>query len=76
VKKLIGRILGGIRQWKMRMDIKFLWPKYGYIPASKSTARECCECANQHSMNCPNSFDCYSTKSKPYFKRKKEAHHD
>lgn len=32
--------------------------------------RECSTCAKQHTMGCPNSYECYSTEDKPHWKPK------
>lgn len=39
---------------------------------SSSSIPKCDNCENWGSLNCPNSWHCYSTKDKPYFKLKKK----
>lgn len=36
----------------------------------KEVTRSCSNCEKYGSMRCPNSFYCYSTENKPYFKSK------
>ena len=41
--------------------------------SDKATESESCDqCQHQHTMQCPNSNECYSTQNKPYFKQKEE----
>jgi len=36
----------------------------------KEVTRSCSNCEKYRSMRCPNSFYCYSTENKPFFKPK------
>lgn len=40
------------------------------------TLKECSNCRKQHTMDCPNSAECYATEDKPYFERKDKSESD
>lgn len=52
--------------------LKILSKKILELTNKQDTTVSCSNCENYGSMNCPNSYYCYATKDKPYFKLKKK----
>ena len=49
-------------------DMKLL--KKLYVLFNKIEYKSCSKCEKQHTLDCPNSFYCYSTEDKPHFKKR------
>lgn len=43
-----------------------------FTPIKKDSPLTCSDCERWGTMDCPNSYMCYSTKDKPYFKSKQD----
>lgn len=57
--------------------LTFTQPKQFYVDLImeyfKKDIKECSNCKKQHSIECPNSIECYATENKPYFERKDKS---
>ena len=56
----------------MMKYIKKLLKKLLKIKDKKDSPLTCSDCERWRTMDCPNSYMCYSTKDKPYFKSKQD----
>lgn len=71
------RIVRIIKMLKKALDVKTIkeveyqlkdfYTRYGVI---ENKHRKCETCKHQHTMNCPNSKDCYAIDYKPFYESK------
>ena len=54
VRQVLGDVLSILDRFKKRKELKI----------------DCVNCEKHKTMECPNSFYCYSTEDKPYFRLK------
>lgn len=64
IRRITGYLVGSLEKWN---DAKQAEEQ---DRVKHSVSHECRECERHKRMECPNSFLCYDTEDKPYFKQK------